>query len=68
MPRVKQSDQPPPKTANYETFVNLVTQAYPNLSDRFQQVARFVTQNPNIVAMQSISTRRVSPEGSFSSA
>ena len=46
--------EPPPKTANYETFVNLVTQAYPNLSDRFQQVARFVTQNPNIVAMQSI--------------
>jgi len=54
MPRVKQSDQPPPKTANYETFFNLVTEDYPNLSDRFQQVARFITQNPNIVAMQSI--------------
>jgi DNA-binding MurR/RpiR family transcriptional regulator len=54
MPRVKQSDQPPPKTANYEAFFNIVTEAYPNLSDRFQQVARFITQNPNVVAMQSI--------------
>ncbi|HEV7249715.1 MAG TPA: MurR/RpiR family transcriptional regulator [Shinella sp.] len=54
MPRVKQSDQPPPKTANYEAFFNIVTEAYPGLSDRFQQVARFITQNPNVVAMQSI--------------
>ncbi|WP_313195245.1 MurR/RpiR family transcriptional regulator [Shinella zoogloeoides] len=54
MPRVKKSEQPPPKTANYEAFVNIVTEQYPKLSDRFQQVARFITQNPNVVAMQSI--------------
>jgi DNA-binding MurR/RpiR family transcriptional regulator len=54
MPRIKQSDQPPPKTANYETLVNLITEEYPKLSDRFQQVARYITQNPNIVAMQSV--------------
>jgi len=56
MARVKQSEQPPPRTQNYETFVNLVTEQYPNLSDRFQQVARFVTQNPNTVALNSIHT------------
>ncbi|WP_242217769.1 MurR/RpiR family transcriptional regulator [Shinella zoogloeoides] len=54
MPRIKQSDQPPPKTANYETLVNLITEEYPKLSDRFQQVARYITQNPNVVAMQSV--------------
>lgn len=54
MPRKKKSEQLPPKTENYETFVNLVTEAYPSLSDRFQQVARFITQNPNIVALKSI--------------
>lgn len=54
MPRVKQSADTPVRHVTYEGFVNEITQAYPQLSDRFQQVARFLTQNPNIVAMQSI--------------
>lgn len=39
---------------NYEGVVNLITAAYPNLSKRFQQVARFFLQNPNVVALESI--------------
>lgn len=56
MPRVKQAADAPTKHANHESLVNEITAAYPQLSDRFQQVARFLTQNPNIVAMQSINT------------
>ena len=40
--------------ANYEGFVNLITEEYPRLSNRFQQIARFFTQNPNVVALESI--------------
>jgi DNA-binding MurR/RpiR family transcriptional regulator len=54
MPRVKQTTEPSMPLMNYEGLVNEITSAYPSLSDRFQQVARFLTQNPNIVAMQSI--------------
>lgn len=39
---------------NYEGVVNLITHEYPTLSGRFQQVARFFTQNPNSVALGSI--------------
>ncbi|EEE09012.1 MurR/RpiR family transcriptional regulator [Burkholderia multivorans] len=39
---------------NYEGIVNVITKEYPNLSDRYQQVARFITQNPNVVALESI--------------
>jgi DNA-binding MurR/RpiR family transcriptional regulator len=56
MPRVKQTEDAPSKHINYEGMVNEITEAYPSLSDRFQQVARFLTQNPNIVAMQSINS------------
>lgn len=54
MPRTKETTEPPVQLAHYEGFVNEVTKQYDSLSDRFQQVARFITQNPNIVAMQSI--------------
>jgi DNA-binding MurR/RpiR family transcriptional regulator len=54
MPRTKQTTEPPANLANYESFVNEITKAYPTLSERFQQVARYLTQNPNVVAMQSI--------------
>jgi DNA-binding MurR/RpiR family transcriptional regulator len=54
MPRVKKSEGLPEKLSNYESFVNEVTTMYPTMSDRFQQVARFITQNPNVVAMQSV--------------
>ncbi|WP_454858572.1 MurR/RpiR family transcriptional regulator [Rhizobium binxianense] len=54
MPRVKQAAEQSTPLFHYEGLVNEITAAYPALSDRFQQVARFLTQNPNIVAMQSI--------------
>jgi DNA-binding MurR/RpiR family transcriptional regulator len=43
-----------PVPKNYEGIVNLITREYPNLSAGFQQIARFITQNPNIVALESI--------------
>lgn len=39
---------------NYERIVNLITTEYANLSPGFQQIARFFTQNPNVVALESI--------------
>ncbi len=41
---------------NYEGIVNLITEEYPGLSAGFQQIARFLTQNPNAVALESINT------------
>lgn len=38
----------------YEEIVNTITAEYNNLSDGFQQIARFFTQNPNIIALESI--------------
>ena len=32
----------------------MITREYPNLSTGFQQIARFLTQNPNVVALESI--------------
>ncbi|MFN0191644.1 MAG: MurR/RpiR family transcriptional regulator [Aestuariivirga sp.] len=39
---------------NYEGVVNLITTLYPDLSTGYQQVARFFTQNPNVIALESI--------------
>jgi DNA-binding MurR/RpiR family transcriptional regulator len=39
---------------NYEGIVNRINDEYANLSASFQQIARFFTQNPNIVAFESI--------------
>ncbi len=39
---------------NYEGIVNLITAEYPKLSQGYQQVARFLTQNPNVIALESI--------------
>lgn len=41
---------------NYEELVNLIGREYPNLSDGFQKIGRYLTQNPNIVALESINT------------
>jgi DNA-binding MurR/RpiR family transcriptional regulator len=41
---------------NYEGIVNVITAQYDNLSSRFQQIARFFTQNPNVVALESINS------------
>ncbi|MET0941249.1 MAG: MurR/RpiR family transcriptional regulator [Mesorhizobium sp.] len=38
----------------YEALVNTITAEYPRLSERYQQVARFVTQNPNVIGLESI--------------
>lgn len=54
MARTKKTAEEPQTLANYESVINQITDAYPTLSDRFQQVARFLMQNPNVVAMQSI--------------
>ncbi|HVY18666.1 MAG TPA: MurR/RpiR family transcriptional regulator [Bauldia sp.] len=39
---------------HYERIVNLIADEYSSLSGRFQQIARFFTQNPNVVALESI--------------
>jgi len=41
---------------NYEGIVNLITKHYADLSTRFQQIARFFTQNPNVIALESINS------------
>ena len=38
----------------FEKLTNEITERYPSLSKRFQQIARYLTQNPNTVALQSI--------------
>lgn len=39
---------------SYEGVVDLITEEYPGLSAGSQQIARFFTQNPNIIALESI--------------
>jgi DNA-binding MurR/RpiR family transcriptional regulator len=42
--------------SNYEGVVNLITKKYDALSYGYQQVARFFTQNPNVIALESINS------------
>lgn len=51
---MQSNGHPDPVPQNYEGIVNLITREYPNLSAGFQQIARFLTQNPNVVALESI--------------
>jgi DNA-binding MurR/RpiR family transcriptional regulator len=39
---------------NYEGIVNLITSEYAKLSAGYQQIARYFTQNPNVIALESI--------------
>ncbi len=39
---------------NYEGIVNLITHEYASLSAGYQQIARYFTQNPNVIALESI--------------
>lgn len=39
---------------HYEGAMNLITTSYEDLSDGYKQVARFFTQNPNVIALESI--------------
>lgn len=50
-PKSSPSRLPPP---NYEALTEAIENAYDNLSRTFQQIGRFLTQNPNDMAMQSI--------------
>jgi Helix-turn-helix domain, rpiR family len=40
--------------SHYEGAINLITANYEKLSDGYKQVARFFTQNPNVIALESI--------------
>ena len=40
--------------SNYEGAINLITAHYDSFSEGYKQVARFFTQNPNIIALESI--------------
>jgi DNA-binding MurR/RpiR family transcriptional regulator len=45
------------KETSPDTFAKLtneISERYPSLSKRFQQIARYLTQNPNTVALQSV--------------
>ena len=41
---------------NYEGAINLITANYDTFSEGYKQVARFFTQNPNIIALESINS------------
>jgi DNA-binding MurR/RpiR family transcriptional regulator len=41
---------------NYEGIVNLITSEYAKLSAGYQQIARYFTQNPNVIALESINS------------
>lgn len=42
--------------ANYEGVANLISERYEGLSDGYQLVARFMMQNPNSVALESVNS------------
>ncbi len=42
--------------SHYEGAINLITANYEKLSDGYKQVARFFTQNPNVIALESINS------------
>ncbi len=49
------SDKPKLETPrSYEAIVNHITEYYPSFPPSSQQIARFITQNPNVVALESI--------------
>ena len=52
--KVKNDDKGRKVPQNYEGIVNLITAEYANLSAGYQQIARFFTQNPNVIALESI--------------
>ncbi len=54
--RIHQSSNSRSPPATYESIVNVITKDYPELSERLQQIARYVTQNPNTIALESINT------------
>jgi len=54
MRKTTSKDQSKTIPRRYEEIVNAITAEYETLSSGFQQIARFFTQNPNIIALESI--------------
>ncbi len=52
--QASKTNGPPPR--NYEALVAAIHARYASLSPGYQRIARYLTQNPNDVAMRSIST------------
>ncbi len=55
----KAAAKPAPKEAappTYERLTNTITERHPSMSRRFQQIARYLVQSPNEVALESIKT------------
>ncbi len=55
MRTARPSNRPVPP-ATYEGIISVITRDYTELSERLQQIARYVTQNPNTIALESINT------------
>lgn len=53
MSKIKPAATPLPHET-YEQIVDEITDRYPKLSERHKQAARYITQNPNTVALESI--------------
>ena len=51
--KIKTAEKPLPHET-YEQVVDDITKHYPKLSERHKQAARYMTQNPNTVALESI--------------
>lgn len=56
MPRKKTGPSDKKPLGGYEQFMDKISELYPTMSSGFQQIARFVIQNPNYVAMNSVNT------------
>jgi DNA-binding MurR/RpiR family transcriptional regulator len=41
---------------HYEAFINLITESYDGLTEGHQKIARFCTQNPNVIALEPINS------------
>jgi DNA-binding MurR/RpiR family transcriptional regulator len=52
----KKKDSRAAVPSNYEGVVNLITERYEHLSPGYKLVARFFTQNPNTIALESINS------------
>jgi DNA-binding MurR/RpiR family transcriptional regulator len=50
----KARTEKPAVPPHYEGAINLIAANYESLSDGYKQVARFFTQNPNVIALESI--------------
>lgn len=54
MRRRAEPEKPSGPPSHYEGAINLITSHYEGFSEGYKQVARFFTQNPNVIALESI--------------